>query len=216
MLNGSESLYLDRVVRILTAAQTWIPLYLSLFYVVVKNNDTVKKILLILASAALCVLIAGTVDDEIVKPLVGRFRPSHDPQIGLLVDIVDSYRGGRFGFFSAHASNTFAIAVFFSLLMRSRLLTTALFTWSFVNCWTRMYLAVHFPGDIVCGLLWGALTGLVVYYLFFLRLYRRISRTTTIISSRYTSSGYERNDINIILTTLVGTLLYALIRATIW
>ena len=65
--NGSQSLYLDSLVRTLTNALTWIPFYLTLFYVVIKNNENVQKILLVLASAGLCVLIAGTIDDTIVK-----------------------------------------------------------------------------------------------------------------------------------------------------
>ena len=110
-LNGSESLYYDMLMRTLTNAWTWVPLYLSLFYIVLKNNENVQKILLVMGGAALCILFAGTVDDAIVKPLVGRWRPTHDPQIGMLVDIVDGYRGGRYGFFSAHAANTFSITV---------------------------------------------------------------------------------------------------------
>ena len=117
MLNGSDSVFLDHLIMILTNAKTWIPLYLGLFYVVVKSNKHIFDILFVLAAAGLCVLLAGTIDDEIVKPLVARWRPTHDPQIGSLVDVVDGYRGGNYGFFSAHASNTFSIALFFSLLM---------------------------------------------------------------------------------------------------
>ena len=105
--NGSQSLFLDSLVRTLTHAMTWVPFYLTLFYIVIKNNESVQKILLVLASAGLCVLLAGTVDDAIIKPSVARWRPTHDPQIGLLVDIVDGYRGGKYGFFSAHASASF-------------------------------------------------------------------------------------------------------------
>ena len=112
-INGSQSLFIDQLASTLTHALTWVPLYLSLFYLVLKNNDCVQKILLVLAAAGLCVLIAGTVDDAIVKPTVARWRPTHDPQIGLLVDVVDGYRGGNYGFFSAHASNTFSITIFF-------------------------------------------------------------------------------------------------------
>ena len=124
--NGSDSFFLDSLIMTLTNAKTWIPLYLGLFFVVVKtnmkSNTAVRDILLIMAAAGACVLLAGTVDDEIVKPLVARWRPTHDPQIGALVDTVDGYRGGNYGFFSAHAANTFSIAIFFSLLMRQRLL----------------------------------------------------------------------------------------------
>ena len=144
-LNGSESLYLDAVVKTLTTAATWIPLYLALFYLVMRNNNSVTRIFAIVGCAAVCYLLAGAVDDGLVKPLVARWRPTHDPVIGWQVDVVNGYRGGNYGFFSAHASNTFSIAVFFSLLVRSRLLSVSLILWSLVNCWTRLYLGVHFP-----------------------------------------------------------------------
>jgi undecaprenyl-diphosphatase len=166
MVNGSDSLYLDYLILTLTNALTWIPLYASLLYVVIKTNLNVREVFLILLAAGLCVLLAGTVDDEIVKPLVARWRPTHDPQIGSLVDVVNGYRGGNYGFFSAHAANTFSLAVFFSLLMRQRLLTIFLVGWSLINCYTRLYLGVHYPGDITVGLLWGGFVGWFVYWLY--------------------------------------------------
>ena len=213
-VNGSPSLYLDILVRTLTTAVTWVPLYVALFVLVLKNNESFLRILFIIGCAALCVILAGTIDDTIVKPLVGRWRPTHDPQIGAAVDIVDGYRGGRFGFFSAHACNTFSIAVFFSLLVRSRLLTIFLVTWSLVNCWTRLYLGVHFPGDILVGLFWGGLVGLGVYGLF-RYVTRRHLTATSYISTKYTVSGYRHSDINIVLVVLMLTYVYALLRACI-
>ena len=211
-VNGSASLYLDGVVKTLTAIPTWIPLYISLFWLVMKNNDFVRKIVFIVACAGLCYLLAGAVDDGIVKPYVGRWRPTHDPVIGWQVDVVNGYRGGKYGFFSAHASNTFSIAVFFSLLVRSRLLTVALVMWSLTNCWTRLYLGVHFPGDILCGLLWGGFVGSMVYCLFW-RVERRFDNGMKFVSSQYTATGYQRNDANVIVTVLIFTLFYALFRA---
>ena len=211
-LNGSDSLYLDRVMSVLTAAVTWVPLYISLFYVVLNNNDNFRKVIMILCGAGLCVLLAGTVDDMIVKPMVGRWRPTHDPEIGMMVDIVDGYRGGRFGFFSAHASNTFSIAVFFCWLVRSRLLSLALILWSFTNCWTRLYLGVHFPGDILVGLLWGGLVGSAVYFLYY-RLSRNMTSRRRFISSQYTSTGFQRSDCDVPVAVLVFTLVFALIKS---
>jgi undecaprenyl-diphosphatase len=165
-VNGSDSLFLDRVAHVLTTALTWLPLYLSLLYIVIRNNENFRKVLCVLAGAGLCVLLAGSVDDLIVKPTVARWRPTHDPEIGLLVDIVDGYRGGKYGFFSAHAANTFSIAIFFSLLMRQRMLTFFLVGYSLVNCYTRLYLGVHYPGDITVGLLWGGFVGWFVHWLY--------------------------------------------------
>ncbi len=214
-LNGSESLYLDTLAHVLTSAVTWVPLYVSLFFLVLKNNETMVKILLIMGCAALCVILAGTVDDTIVKPLVARWRPTHDPQIGAAVDVVNNYRGGKYGFFSAHACNTFSIAVFFAFLVRSRLLTFFLVFWSLVNCWTRLYLGVHFPGDILVGLFWGAIVGMGVYYLHY-RLSRRLSTGMSFISSKYTRTGYQEADINIVIVVLIFTFMYALLRACIY
>ena len=72
---------------------------------------------MVMGAAVLCVVLAGMVDDMIVKPTIARWRPTRDPEIGMLVDIVDGYRGGRYGFFSAHAANTFSIAIFFCWLV---------------------------------------------------------------------------------------------------
>ena len=166
MVNGSDSWFLDCLILTLTNAKTWIPLYIGLFYVVLKSNKNVREVILILCAAGLCYLLAGAIDDGIVKPLVARWRPTHDPEIGALVDVVNGYRGGNYGFFSAHASNTFSLAVFFSLLMRKRLLTCFLVGWSLTNCYTRLYLGVHYPGDITVGLLWGGFVGWFVYWLY--------------------------------------------------
>lgn len=213
-VNGSDSLYLDRVVVTLTHAATWIPLYLALFYMVLKNNDNFRRLLLVLGGVAVCYLLAGAVDDGIVKPMVARWRPTHDPQIGMLVDIVDGYRGGRYGFFSAHASNTMCIATFFCWLARSRRLSVTLVTWSLINCWTRMYLGVHFPGDILVGVLWGFCVGTGVYFL-----YRRLTRgmymPRNMNPSQYTTTCYRRQDCNWPVAIFVFTLTFVFIKACI-
>ena len=214
-LNGSSSLFVDYLAKTLTTASTWIPLYLSLFYVVIKNNDNVRRILFILACAALCVVLAGTVDDMIVKPSVGRLRPTHDLQIGILVDVVDGYRGGLYGFFSAHAANTFSVALFMSLLMRSGILTVLLVSWSLVNCWTRLYLGVHFPIDILCGLLWGATVATAVYFLFRYVENKYAHSEIDYVSSKYTSTGYRYSDIHVVALVMAFTLVYCIIKSVL-
>ena len=211
-VNGSDSLFLDGLAKTLTTAATWIPLYISLFYMVVKNNDTVQKIAFIVLCAGLCVLFAGGIDDMIVKPMVARWRPTHDPEIGMLVDVVNGYRGGKYGFFSAHACNTFSIAVFFSLLVRSRLLTCFLFGWSFINCWTRLYLGVHYPGDILVGLLGGLTVGASIWFLYKKITDRWIS-SRNYVSEQYTSTGYMLYDIDVVVSVLVLTIAYAILSA---
>ncbi len=210
--NGSDSLLLDNLAVILTSGLTWIPLYLSLLYVVIKNNETMRQIMLVIGCALLCIVLSDGVADFIVKPLVGRLRPTYDPLIKYSIDIVNGIRGNQFSFFSSHASNTFCIAMFFSLLIRNRTFVVTMVLWSLVNCWTRLYLGLHYPSDIIVGLLWGAIVGIAVYFLYY-KVYVRISSGVNYISSKYTSTGYSHEDINIVMLVLVLTLIYVVIRA---
>lgn len=210
--NGSDSLFLDGLVNTLTTATTWIPLYLGLFYMVLKNNDNVQKVLLILGCAGLCVLLAGSLNDLFIKPAVARWRPSRDQDIAMLVDVVNGYRGGRYGFFSSHAANTFSIAIFFTLLVRSRVLSVAMILWSLLNCWTRLYLGVHFPGDILCGLLWGGSVGTGIWFLH-QYVYQKINTKDYFISTQYTKTGYQKSDVDIVVCILLLTIVYAILKS---
>ena len=210
--NGSDSLFLDGLVETLTTATTWIPLYLGLFYLVLKNNDNVQKVLLVLGCAGLCVFLAGSLNDLFVKPWVARWRPSRDPEIAMLVDVVNGYRGGRYGFFSSHAANTFSLAIFFTLLVRSKVLSVAMILWSLLNCWTRLYLGVHFPGDILCGLLWGGVVGTGMWFLY-QHIYKKINTQDFYVSTQYTATGYQKSDVDIVICILLLTIVYAILKS---
>ncbi len=213
--NGSGSLFVDNLAVVLTSGLTWIPLYVSLLYIVIRNNETMKQIMLVIGCVLLCVVMSDGVADFIVKPLVGRFRPSNEPLIKYAVEVVDGVRGTQYGFFSAHASNTFCIAMFFSLLVRKKSFVAAMVLWSLVNCWTRMYLGLHYPSDIAAGLLWGGVVGAVVYFIY-LKSYLRMYPDFNYVSSQYTSTGYNRIDIDAVLLVLTLTLLYAVMRALLF
>lgn len=210
--NGSNSVFLDGWMSALTSGFTWLALYASLFYLVVKNNETMGQIMLVVGCALACVGLADIMADVIVKPLVERWRPSNDPIFKYDVSVVDGYRGTSYGFFSAHAANTFSLALFFCMLVRSRVLSVALVLWSFVNCYTRMYLGLHYPLDIVCGLLWGSVCAIGVYY-FYLRVSRRMFGEDNYVSTQYTSTGYRLCDVDIVVFVLVSTVLITLFKA---
>lgn len=213
--NGSNSLFYDTLVQVLTSGFTWIPLYLALFYLVIKNNETMVQIGLAIGCAVLCVVLSGGIDDMIVKPLVARLRPTVDPHVKFTIDIVNGITEAKqFSFFSAHAANTFTIAAFFALLVRSRLLNAALFTWALLNGWTRLYLGVHYPSDVLIGILWGCVVAVLVYWFYF-RTYRRISPALNYVSSQYTVTGYNQGDIDMVLTVLMFTYLYAVVRTVV-
>ncbi|WP_302213963.1 phosphatase PAP2 family protein [uncultured Prevotella sp.] len=210
--NGSNSVFLDGWMSALTSGFTWLALYASLFYLMVKNNETMGQIMLVVGCALACVGLADIMADVIVKPLVERWRPSNDPIFKYDVSVVDGYRGTSYGFFSAHAANTFSLALFFCMLVRSRVLSVALVLWSFVNCYTRMYLGLHYPSDIVCGLLWGSVCAIGVYY-FYLRVSRRMFGEDNYVSTQYTSTGYRLCDVDIVVFVLVSTVLITLFKA---
>ena len=210
--NGSNNVILDQLALVLTSGFTWIPLYVVLFIVVMRNNETMMQIGLVVGAALLCILFADGFSDGIIKPLAERWRPSNDPLVKYSVQVVDNLRMKDYSFCSAHAANTMSIAVFFSLLVRSRMLTITMIVWSLVNCWTRLYLGVHYPLDIATGLLLGSVVGCLVY-LFFHRMYRRISPEIKYISNQYSSTGYDHDDSDMIMTVLMLVLVYVVIRA---
>ena len=210
--NGSNNVILDQLALVLTSGFTWIPLYVVLFIVVMRNNETMMQIGLVVGAALLCILFADGFSDGIIKPLAERWRPSNDPLVKYSVQVVDNLRMKDYSFCSAHAANTMSIAVFFSLLVRSRMLTITMIVWSLVNCWTRLYLGVHYPLDIATGLLLGSVVGFLVY-LFYHSMYRRISPEIKYISNQYTSTGYDHDDIDMIMTVLMLVLVYVVIRA---
>lgn len=214
LFNGSDNIMLDQMVQILTSGLTWIPLYVMLFFVVMRNNETMGQIALVVGSAIFCVLFADGLVDGIIKQLAERWRPSNDPTFKYMVQVVDDIRPKGYSFCSAHAANTMSLAVFFSLLIRSKMLTITLVIWSLINCWTRLYLGVHYPSDILCGMIIGIIVGILVYLLYY-KIYRRISPKINYISNQYTSTGYDHDDIDKAMVILMLTLIYVVTRSVI-
>ncbi len=214
LFNGSDNIMLDQMVQILTSGLTWIPLYVMLFFVVMRNNETMGQIALVVGCAIFCVLFADGLVDGIIKQLAERWRPSNDPTFKYMVQVVDDIRPKGYSFCSAHAANTMSLAVFFSLLIRSKMLTITLVIWSLINCWTRLYLGVHYPSDILCGMMIGIVVGILVYLLYY-KLYLRISPKINYISNQYTSTGYDHDDIDKAMVILMLTLVYVVTRSVV-
>lgn len=214
LFNGSDNIMLDQMVQILTSGLTWIPLYVMLFFVVMRNNETMGQIALVVGSAIFCVLFADGLVDGIIKQLAERWRPSNDPTFKYMVQVVDDIRPKGYSFCSAHAANTMSLAVFFSLLIRSKMLTITLVIWSLINCWTRLYLGVHYPSDILCGMIIGIIVGILVYLLYY-KINLRISPKINYISNQYTSTGYDHDDIDKAMVILMLTLVYVVTRSVV-
>ena len=214
VINGAHSAFLDTLMVTLTSAVTWIPLYLALLYLVVKNNENMAQIGWVMLCCALCFFITEFVTDGLVKPAVARPRPGNDPEWMYMVHVVNGRRGLDYSFFSAHAANTFGIAVFFCLLVRDSVFSWLMVTWSLVNCYTRLYLAMHYPSDIMVGLAFGALVGATVYLLYSL-VFKQISTNQKYVSSQYTATGYNLVDVDVVACVLVFTYLVAIIVSLI-
>lgn len=212
-LNGSDSLFWDQLMWGITSTVAWIPVAVVLFYVFIKNNS-MREVCLILLTLALVILLADQFSSSFCKPYFARFRPSQDPYIMYMVDVVNGYRGGRYGFISSHAANTFAVCVFLALLIRNVYMTVSLVVWAVLCSYSRIYLGVHYPGDILCGALWGILVG-VVFYLLYAFLQRRFFQRKEVISTQYTSSGYAVADLDVFQMVLYFTYLVLAIRAVV-
>lgn len=164
--NGCHNSYWDGFMYMFTNAKTWIPLYISFLYVMIRNYQP-KAILTTLAAIALLVLLCDQTASGLLKPMVGRLRPSNeDNPLSPMVHIVQGYRGGKYGFPSSHASNTWGISLLAIYLVRRKLLTYLLLVWTLLTCYTRMYLGVHYFGDILVGSLIGIIYATVVYLVY--------------------------------------------------
>lgn len=157
-LNGYHTPWLDPVMLILTETITWLPLYIFLLYIVIKEFK--KEAWIILLGIAITILLADQITASVMKPFFARLRPSREPTLDGLIHLVDGYKGGQFGFASSHAANTFGAATFYFLLFRAiKPWVGWLFLWAALMSYTRIYLGVHYPGDIIVGGLVGGLCG---------------------------------------------------------
>ncbi|MBR5827708.1 MAG: phosphatase PAP2 family protein, partial [Paludibacteraceae bacterium] len=95
--------------------------------------------------------------------LVARPRPTRVPELEGVLHLVNDYRSGQFGFVSSHAATTMACALLFSLIWRNKIATGLLMLWVAMNCYSRMYLGVHYPLDILGGLLVGTIVSWAAY-----------------------------------------------------
>ena len=208
-MNGSNSLFWDGIMVVITSTQVWIPMFVVLLYVIAKNN-TLKSFLLTIAAIALVILFCDQISSGICKPLFERFRPTQDPYLMYEVDIVNGYRGSRYGFMSSHAANTFGTFVFLSLIFKRKSISIMLGIWAIMSSYSRIYLGAHYLGDILCGCLVGCLTGYLIHLLYFHlnKIKSKVIQTSS-RSSVYTKTGYSVSDLNFLLLTILLT--YSLI-----
>ena len=177
-LNGIHIESMDTIMWWVSSTTIWIPFYIVLlFFLIKKENPSslkkqLKNISFLVISIAIAILLADQISSGFFKPFFQRFRPSHNPNIMNLVHVItkpngDTYRGGLYGFVSSHAANSFAIAWFSCRILKYKSAWISLITWALLVSYSRIYLGVHYPGDILGGALIGIGSGTlatIIYY----------------------------------------------------
>jgi len=163
-LNSMSSPFCDQVMYAISGKLIWAPLYLAIMiYIGVKFK---RKFLIILLFIILGITLADQTSVHLFKNVFHRLRPCHEPALEGLVHLVKGECGGMYGFVSSHATNSFYVALFSLLFVRKRWFTIIIVLWASVVGYSRIYLGVHYPGDVICGSMLGALIGWGIYKLY--------------------------------------------------
>ena len=164
-INGFHAPLFDNVMYYVSQIWVFAPVFFYWLYLVY-NKTGAKKLLVLLGFFVLLIVLTDQTSNQI-KHAVKRYRPTHNLEIQSKVHIVNEYRGGTYGFFSGHATNSFGVAMILFLLFdkKSIVFRYSFFLWAALTAYSRMYLGVHYPSDIFVGMLVGLFWGYVVYQL---------------------------------------------------
>ncbi len=184
--NGMHSSFFDEVMWWVSDTFIWAPFYILLYVIILRkrwgnNVRNYKTAVLVLLVAGLTILLTDQLTSGFMKPFFERLRPSHEPGLEGLVHLVadengNLYRGGTYGFASSHAANAFAIAVYVASLIRGRVIWVVMIFWAALVAYSRIYLGVHYPGDVLAGAAIGSLIAWLttkIYYRLEKTLYKR-------------------------------------------
>ena len=163
-LNGFHSPFWDRVMWFVSGKLEWLPLYIILAgWLIYKFR---WKAVLVFIFTALLITASDQLSVKMFKEVFQRLRPCRNEEIIDLVYIVNGYCAGKYSFVSSHAANSFALAAFTSLILKNRAYSWFIYSWAAVVSYSRIYLGVHYPGDVLGGAVLGIGVGVMLWLLY--------------------------------------------------
>jgi len=162
-INSHFSPFFDNFMFAVSNKLVWIPLYASVLYVLIRFWK--KDALWLAIALILCIVICDQVASGVFKNLVHRLRPSHAQHLKGMVHLVRNYSAGKYGFASSHASNAFGFATLSALILHRKLYSYFIFGWASMTAYSRIYLGLHYPLDIVGGIIIGVLAAVLCFWM---------------------------------------------------
>lgn len=163
-INSVHSDFFDKIMLLISGQILWLPYFALIIYLFFKKDKKIAVFGIILL--IITIILSDFISVHAFKDVFKRLRPCHNPDIKNVVHIVNAHCGGNYGFVSSHAANFFSLAIFSSLNIRKKYFTIAAFFIAVIVSYSRIYLGVHYPADVICGGILGVIIGFIFWKIY--------------------------------------------------